>query len=89
MDHLPIAGRRRWSIRLSAHKSLAGLAVIVSVARGALKPGDLVFYREGSTIGHVGLYIGGGDRIDAPQTGYPIRVDPVGNYTTARRYLTS
>jgi gamma-D-glutamyl-L-lysine dipeptidyl-peptidase len=59
------------------------------VPRGALQPGDLVFFRESNgVIGHVGLYVGGGDMIDAPQTGAVIRVDPVGNYSTARRYLS-
>jgi hypothetical protein len=59
-----------------------------AVAPGALKPGDLVFFRESNgVIGHVGLYIGGGDMIDAPQTGAVIRIDPVGTYSAARRYL--
>lgn len=62
------------------------------VAWTALRPGDLVFFSEGTTgvIGHVGIYIGHGDMIDAPSTGSPVRVDPVwssGNYAGARRYL--
>ncbi len=61
-----------------------------AVARGALQPGDLVFYRgSNGVIGHVGLYIGGGKMIDAPGTGYVIRYDPVGNYSSARRYIKS
>lgn len=63
------------------------------VARSALRPGDLVFFRESPTgpIGHVGMYVGNGDMINAPHTGAPIRIDPVSsfaNYAGARRYLS-
>lgn len=42
-----------------------------------LQPGDLVFYGtpEGG-IHHVGLYIGGGQMIDAPRPGKDIRIEP-------------
>lgn len=40
-----------------------------------LQPGDLVFF--GSSIYHVGLYIGGGQMIDAPYTGAFVRVDSI------------
>lgn len=62
-------------------------AVAGTRVTGALKPGDLVFYSEGGTIGHVGIYIGGGLMIDAPSTGSPVRKDPVGHYAWAQRYL--
>ncbi len=38
-------------------------------------PGDLVFF--GSDIHHVGLYIGNGQMIDAPDTGSFVRVDSI------------
>jgi cell wall-associated NlpC family hydrolase len=61
-----------------------------TLVTGPLRPGDLVFYRESSgVIGHVGIYIGGGKMIDAPTTGSPVRIDWVGSYTLARRYLPS
>ena len=41
------------------------------VSRWALKPGDLVFF---SGLGHVGLFIGKGRFIDAPQSGEVVRV---------------
>ena len=41
------------------------------VSRWALKPGDLVFF---SGLGHVGLFIGKGRFIDAPQSGGVVRV---------------
>ncbi|MEU8297939.1 NlpC/P60 family protein [Micromonospora sp. NPDC048909] len=36
------------------------------ISRGELRPGDLVFY---SGLGHVALYVGGGQVIDAPSAG--------------------
>lgn len=36
------------------------------ISRSALKPGDLVFY---SGLGHVALYVGSGQIIDAPSAG--------------------
>jgi cell wall-associated NlpC family hydrolase len=36
-----------------------------------IQPGDLLFY--GSPIHHVGLYIGGGQMIEAPETGKNVR----------------
>jgi gamma-D-glutamyl-L-lysine dipeptidyl-peptidase len=65
-----------------------------SVARASLLPGDLVFYRDsaGGAIGHVGMYVGGGNMVDAPQTGVPVRVEPVSSYpyyAGAKRYLSS
>jgi cell wall-associated NlpC family hydrolase len=48
------------------------------VSRDQLQPGDLVFFatdiNDISTIHHVGIYIGGGQMIDAPQTGEQIGV---------------
>ncbi|MEV1083429.1 C40 family peptidase [Streptomyces sp. NPDC050211] len=42
-----------------------------------LKPGDLVFYGSpNGGIHHVGLYAGGGQMIDAPRPGKPIRIEP-------------
>ncbi|MEV0153321.1 NlpC/P60 family protein [Micromonospora sp. NPDC050686] len=40
------------------------------IGRGDLRPGDLVFY---SGLGHVALYVGGGQVIDAPSAGRNVR----------------
>jgi peptidoglycan DL-endopeptidase CwlO len=50
------------------------------VSQSQLEPGDLVFFayniHSPSSIHHVGIYIGGGDMIDAPFTGADVRVEP-------------
>jgi cell wall-associated NlpC family hydrolase len=60
-----------------------------SVRRGALEPGDLVFF---DGLGHVGLYIGRGRFIHAPHSGTRVSVDSIsgwyaGRYVGARRVL--
>jgi peptidoglycan DL-endopeptidase CwlO len=47
----------------------------VHVARNDLEPGDLVFFF--ADISHVGIYIGNGLMVDAPDFGETVRVDPV------------
>jgi cell wall-associated NlpC family hydrolase len=42
-----------------------------------LVPGDLVFFGGGpGDVSHVGIYIGGGNMVDAPHTGADVRVEP-------------
>ncbi|MFB7652237.1 MULTISPECIES: NlpC/P60 family protein [unclassified Streptomyces] len=45
------------------------------VARSELLPGDLVFFYSG--ISHVGIYVGKGQMIHAPNPSAPVRVAPV------------
>ena len=47
----------------------------VHVSRADLQPGDLVFFY--ADIGHVGLYIGNGLMVDAPDFGETVQVQPV------------
>ena len=47
----------------------------VHVGRNQLEPGDLVFFYP--DIGHVGLYIGNGLMVDAPDFGEDVQVQPV------------
>ena len=47
----------------------------VHVARNDLEPGDLVFFFP--DISHVGIYVGNGLMIDAPDFGVPVHVEPV------------
>ena len=56
------------------------------VARDQLQPGDLVFF---DGLGHVGIYIGGGQMIHAPHTGDVVKISPLSefgaSYVGARR----
>ena len=57
-----------------------------SLSRGEIRPGDLIF-RGRPTIHHVGIYIGDGRMIAAPQTGDVVKVQPAfaGEYVGAVR----
>lgn len=54
------------------HNSRAQYSSGRKVSRSSLQPGDLVYY--GSPIHHVGIYVGGGKMISAPQTGDVVKV---------------
>ena len=47
------------------------------VSRDNLQPGDLVFFDGGSGIHHVGMYIGDGNMIHAPQTGDVVKISSI------------
>lgn len=64
-----------------------------AVSMKALKPGDAVFFRGSDSVGgkpgHVGMYIGGGQFIEAPHTGSVVRVSNLAgrtDYMGARRF---
>jgi cell wall-associated NlpC family hydrolase len=52
------------------HNAAAQYSATTRISRSELKPGDLVFYRSN---GHVGLYVGGGQIIDASRAGQPVK----------------
>jgi cell wall-associated NlpC family hydrolase len=54
------------------------------VSASDLQPGDLVFY--GSPIHHVGMYIGGGQIVDALNSGTPVGVRSIGYPGTVSGY---
>lgn len=47
------------------------------VSRDNLQPGDLVFFDGGSGIHHVGMYVGDGNMIHAPQTGDVVKISSI------------
>lgn len=55
------------------HNARAQYGAVARIGRDQLRPGDLVFYY--SDIHHVGLYVGDGRIIHAPQHGERIRFD--------------
>ena len=65
-----------------------------SVSKANLQPGDLVFFSTGGGgISHVGIYVGGGEMIHAPQTGDVVKVSNINSsywqntYVGAKRVL--
>lgn len=44
------------------------------VSKSELKPGDLVFFGKGSSVSHVGMYIGNDQYIHSPQTGDVVKI---------------
>jgi hypothetical protein len=49
------------------------------------RPGDIVYYDNPGDVDHVGIYIGNGQMIQAPQSGDVVRVSGVGSFTSIRR----
>ncbi|MGY1720133.1 transglycosylase SLT domain-containing protein [Blastococcus sp. SYSU DS0552] len=73
--------------RTSSQQATAGKAV---ASLASARPGDLVFFDHSSSragIDHVGIYLGNGQMIAAPQAGETVKVQAVGNPTVIRRVL--
>jgi cell wall-associated NlpC family hydrolase len=69
------------------HNAAAQYGYGTPVSRGALQPGDLVFF---DGLGHVGIYVGGGSFIHAPHTGDVVKISSMtgwyaATYVGARR----
>jgi cell wall-associated NlpC family hydrolase len=52
------------------HNAAAQYSATTRISRSQLQPGDLVFYRNNA---HVGMYVGGGQIIDASRAGQPVK----------------
>jgi hypothetical protein len=73
--------------RTASQQATAGRPV-ASLAQA--RPGDLVFFDYSASragVDHVGVYIGGGKMIAAPQEGESVKIQDVGNPTVIRRVL--
>ena len=72
------------------HYAAAQYGLGRAVSKSELQPGDLVFFRG---LGHMGMYIGGGNFIHAPRTGDVVKISSinepyrVANWVGARRVL--
>jgi cell wall-associated NlpC family hydrolase len=66
------------------HGSIAQYSVGVSVPKDQLQPGDLVFFYG---LGHVGIYIGGGQFVHAPHTGDVVKVSSLDSGSYAYSYV--
>ena len=63
-----------------SHSAAAQYDESVHVPLSDLQPGDLLFYQEGDTIGHVTMYVGPGQMVQAMETGTNIQI--TGIWTT-------
>ncbi|MBA3653726.1 MAG: C40 family peptidase, partial [Actinobacteria bacterium] len=74
-DTFDCSGLTAWAWKAAgktlSHYTGAQYNETARVAIADLQPGDLVFF--GSDLHHMGLYVGGGQMIDAPQTGSVVR----------------
>lgn len=61
----------------------------VSVSKGELQPGDLVFFRANTSkpVSHVGIYIGGGQFIHASTNSYAVQIDNLSSGYYSRVYV--
>jgi gamma-D-glutamyl-L-lysine dipeptidyl-peptidase len=57
-----------------------------SVARNALRPGDLLFYATRGSVHHVSIYAGSGRMVQAPRTGVNIQTIAMSTPSYAREY---
>ncbi|RBY97528.1 NlpC/P60 family protein [Blastococcus sp. TF02-8] len=73
--------------RVSAQQATAGRAV---ASLNEARPGDLLFFDYSPTrpgIDHVGIYVGNGKMIAAPQPGDVVKVQSAGQPTVIRRVV--
>ena len=66
------------------HYSGAQYGYGIAVPRDQLQPGDLVFF---DGLGHVGIYIGGGQFIHAPHTGDVVKISSLSESWYASTYV--
>lgn len=58
----------------------------VAVSRDELQPGDLVFFKSGGSISHVGIYAGNGQMIHSPQTGKTVCYTSINSTSRQKSY---
>lgn len=89
---LDCSGFVTYVYQLALGRQLTGNAASLArqgreVARDQLQTGDLVFFNTlGRPFSHVGIYLGGGEFIHAPNSRGTVRVDKLTNAYYASRY---
>lgn len=66
------------------HSTYALWGMGVAVSLDQLAPGDLVFFNG---LGHMGIYVGGGQMIHSPHTGDVVKISPIGSGWYASTYM--
>jgi peptidoglycan DL-endopeptidase CwlO len=59
------------------HFTGAQWSASIPISQSQAQPGDLVFFNG---VSHVGIYIGGGQMVNAPHTGSVVRIDSIGGF---------
>ncbi|WP_031467682.1 NlpC/P60 family protein [Sciscionella sediminilitoris] len=82
------SGLTSWAFKQAGYSlprsSQAQASAGKEVSRSELQPGDLVFF--GSPVHHVGIYVGDGKMVNAPNFGQNVQVEPLqSDYSGARR----
>ena len=82
------SGLVRWAYRRLGidlpHSSYALASEGRGVGRGAMRPGDVLLF---DGLGHVGLYIGGGRMVHAPQSGRDVETVALGSSAYGQRLV--
>jgi peptidoglycan DL-endopeptidase CwlO len=66
------------------HHAATQYGMGVAVSKAELQPGDLVFFNG---LGHMGIYIGGGQFIHAPRTGDVVKISSLSQDWYARTWV--
>jgi cell wall-associated NlpC family hydrolase len=69
------------------HSSASQYRLGAAVTRGAMKVGDLVFFRtHGKRISHVGIYLGDGRFIHSPSSGKRVSISSLDEHYWSKRF---
>ena len=60
---------------------------IPAIRNAHLAPADLLFFGEGRHVNHVGIYVGQGRFVHAPNSGGTVRLDELNGYYWREHYL--
>ena len=59
------------------HLAQAQYDLTMRIPLADAEPGDLIFFGTPNDVYHVGIYIGGGEMIDAPETGQVVSISSI------------